>query len=261
MQAITENPILGICETCAIGKITRSSFPKGKATRASELLGIVHSDVCGPMQTPTFGGARYFVTFIDDYSRVVSIYLLRQKSKVFQAFNTFEAWATTYTGKRIKILRSDPGGEYMSNKFKEHLSERGILHQKSVTDTPQQNGVAERMNRTLVEMARCLLTQAGLENRFWGEAINTAAYLRNRAPSIALKDSTPFEIFTGNKARSLKSPSFWVHCLCAHPQKKSIQAGWESHYMHSGGVFLGPESLETDQHGNQGAYYLKGRHF
>ena len=87
----------------------------------------------------------------------------------------------------------------MSNKFKEPLSERGTVQQKSVTDSPQQNGVAERMNRTLVEMARCLLIQAGLENRFWGEAINTAAYLRNRAPSAALKNSTPFEIFTGNK--------------------------------------------------------------
>ena len=79
------------------------------------------------MQTPTFGGARYFVTFIDDYSRVVTIYLLRQKSEVFEAFKRFEAWATTYTGNRIKILRSDPGGEYMSNKFKEHLSERGTV--------------------------------------------------------------------------------------------------------------------------------------
>ena len=216
------NKDLGICETCAIGKITRSSFPKGKATRASELLGIIHSDVCGPMQTTTFGGAKYFVTFIDDCSRVVTIYLLKQKSEAFEAFKSFEAWATTYTGKRIKILRSDPGGEYMSNKFRQHLSERGILHQKSVTDTPQQNGVAERMNRTLVEMARCLLTQAGLENRFWGEAINTAAYLRNRAPSAALKSSTPFEIFTGNKPDLSKPSSFWMHCLCAYPQEKPL---------------------------------------
>ena len=189
-----------VCEVCTDGKITRKPFPAGRATRAQEVLGIVHTDVCGPMSVISIGGEQYFTLFIDDWSRATFLYLVKKKSDVLNAFKEFEAWATTFTGRKIKILRSDNGGEYTGTAFKQFCIERGIERQFTVPYTPEQNGVAERSNRTIVEMGRCLLSQAGLEKRFWGPAVRTAAYLRNRCPSAALEDGkTPFELFTGQK--------------------------------------------------------------
>ena len=189
-----------ICEVCIDSKITRKPFPLGRATRAQEALGLVHTDVCGPMSVVSIGGASYFTIFIDDWSRATFLYLLKRKSDVLDAFKQFEAWATTTMGKKLKILRSDNGGEYISGAFNSLCLEKGIQRQFTVPYTPQQNGVAERANRTLVEMGKCLLRQANLKKRFWGEAVRTAAYLRNRCPSSALEGGkTPLELFSGQK--------------------------------------------------------------
>ena len=187
------------CEACIKGKQTRSSFPKGQATRATELLEIVHSDVCGPMQTTSLGGNRYFVTFIDDKSRFTAIYFMKTKDQVLQKFKEFEAMSTNVTGKkikavtasdstakRIKNLRSDNGGEYSLKEFDDFLTSKGIAKQRSIPRTPQQNGVAERMNITIQETARSMLHAAGLSDAFWGEAVATAVILRNRSPTVAV---------------------------------------------------------------------------
>ena len=187
------------CEACVEGKQTRNSFPKGQATHATELLEIVHSDVCGPMQTTSLGGHRYFVTFIDDKSRFTAIYFVKNKDEVLQKFKEFEAMATNITGQRIKNLRSDNGGEYSSKEFNDFLTLKGISKQRSVPRTPEQNGVAERMNRTIQETARSMLHAAKLPNDFWGEAVVTAVILRNRSPTKAVKDMTPYESFYGRK--------------------------------------------------------------
>eukprot|EP00795_Rhopilema_esculentum_P014459 gene14460-biopygen4243 len=187
------------CEACVEGKQTRNSFPKGQATHATELLEIVHSDVCGPMQTTSLGGHRYFITFIDDKSRFTAIYFVKNKDEVLQKFKEFEAMATNITGQRIKNLRSDNGGEYSSKEFNDFLTLKGISKQRSVPRTPEQNGVAERMNRTIQETARSMLHAAKLTNDFWGEAVATAVILRNRSPTKAVKDMTPYESFYGIK--------------------------------------------------------------
>lgn len=190
------------CNTCNVSKTTMLPFPKEGATRASQLLGIVHSDVQGPMQTQTWGGGRYTVLFIDDKSRFVFANILAAKSQVFETYKDWELETTTELSARfgrtfsVANLRTDPGGEYMSKAFDTHLTERGTRHQLSIVNTPQQNGVAERMNRTIIEMARCLLQHAGLSHKFWGEAVMTAAYLRNRSPTSAVT-STPHELFYG----------------------------------------------------------------
>jgi hypothetical protein len=189
-----------VCESCAVSKITRRPFPKGEAVRAAQLLGVVHSDVCGPMRTPTLGGGRYFVTFIDDKSRTVFVYILTKKSEVLAKFKEFEAYVTNLTGFSIKILQSDNGGEYIGTEYKKFCAGKGIKQQMSAPNTPEQNGIAERWNRTLVEMARCMLHHSGLDYAFWGEAIMTAAYLRNRSPTAALGGKmTPWEVFTSQK--------------------------------------------------------------
>lgn len=188
------------CEGCALGKHSKRPFASGEATRASELLELIHSDVCGPMQTSSLGGCKYFVTFIDDMSRSCFVYLMKQKLEVLSKFKEFEAWATNFTGRKIKTLRSDNGGEYLSKQFDEYLASKGIQRQLRAPYTPEQNGVAERMNRTLLESARCMLKHAGLQNNLWGEALATAVYLRNRSPSRAISaTSTPYEVWTGEK--------------------------------------------------------------
>ena len=160
---------------------------------STKKLQLVHSDVCRPMSTESFGGRKYFVTFIDDYSLCCSVYFLRHKSEVLEKFKEFEVSTTNICGQRVGTLRTDNGGEYLSNEFKAYLKSKGICHELTVPYSPQQNGVAERMNRTLMESARSMIAHAGLSNRYWAEAVVTAAYMKNQMPSIAIKDQTPHE--------------------------------------------------------------------
>ncbi|KAG6613824.1 Transposon-encoded protein [Phytophthora cinnamomi] len=184
-----------LCDGCSLGKQTRVSYMKSSPNRAKQVLEVVHSDVCGPMQTSTFGGKRYFVTFIDDKSHFCVVYLMRNKSEVTAKFAEFVALAETQTGKRVKTLRSDNGGEYTSREMAKFCSDRGIVQKFTPPYTPQLNGVAERMNRTLVECARCMLEHAGLSKGYWGEAVVTATFLRNRCPTRAINhDKSPHQV-------------------------------------------------------------------
>ena len=181
------------CEACTKGKQHRCPYPKSADYRASEPFELVHIDVCGPMPVPSFGGSRYFVTFIDDYSRHTFVYFMKNKSEVLEKFKEFNSCAVNGTGKPIKILRSDNGGEYSSKEFESFLKKNGIVHQLSVPYNPAQNGVAERMNRTIMESTRSMLSHAQMPNEFWAEAVNTSVYVRNRSPTTALNGITPYE--------------------------------------------------------------------
>lgn len=149
----------------------------------------------------SLGGSRYFVTFIDDKSRRIFIYFMKTKSEVFGKFKIFKQEVERQTGKKIKILRSDNGREYINNQFDSYLQDNGILRQLTVAYTPQQNGVAERANRTLVEMARSMLIHANLPQNLWAEAVLTAVYLRNRSPTEILCDRTPYEVWYKRKPK------------------------------------------------------------
>lgn len=149
------------CEICAKCKVHVQPF-KNSTHREKEVLGLVHSDICGPMSVESLGGAKYFVTFTDDCTRHTETITLRNRSDVLEAFKHYKLKAEKQTGKQIKKLRTDNGKEYLSNAFKNFLKNEGIVHQLSVEYTPQQNGVAERKNRTLVEMARCMMLQGNL---------------------------------------------------------------------------------------------------
>ena len=187
------------CEGCMMGKQHRQSFPKDGATRASKALEIVHSDVCGPMKTMSLGGARYFLTFIDDFSRKMWVYPLKAKSECFERFKEFKALVEKEVEAEIKVFRSDNGGEYTSNQFQAYLKAQGIVHQTSAPHTPQQNGVAERANRTIVEMARSMIYGQNLGLEFWAEAVSNAVYIRNRCPTSAVHGKTPQEAWCGKK--------------------------------------------------------------
>jgi transposase InsO family protein len=200
LPALPTTNDIGVCEGCALGKSHRAAMPKHGTSRATRLLELVHSDICGPMQVDSLGGKKYFITFIDDYSRAVIVRTIAKKSEAYDSFITFKAWAENLTGHRIKSFRSDRGGEYNSNAFTKFLELHGIAHQQSPAYTPEHNGVAERANRTLMEMARSMIYAAGLDLSYWGEAVICAAYLRNRCPTNAISsDRTPYELWYGKK--------------------------------------------------------------
>lgn len=186
-----------LCEACVFGKHHRNSFPTGGSWRASKPLELVHTDLCGPMRTTTHGGNRYFLTFIDDYSRKTWIYLLKEKSATFECFKTFKAMVENESNLKLKSLRSDRGGEYIV--FADFLKENGIKHQKTVRRTPQQNGVAERKNRIIMELARSMLKAKKLPDQFWGDAVTCAVYLLNRASTKSVQGITPQEAWSGLK--------------------------------------------------------------
>ncbi|GBE88951.1 Retrovirus-related Pol polyprotein from transposon TNT 1-94 [Sparassis crispa] len=182
------------CESCIQAKITRQPVPKEReGGRAKELGDRIHSDVWGPARTETLGGKRYFTSFTDDATRWTDLYLLRVKSGTFSAYKLFEARLKTQDGKAIKALQSDRGGEYLSQAFKDHLEVQGTISRLTVHDTPQHNGLAERINRTLPEHARAMLITAELPKSLWGEALMHAMWLKNRTSTRALDGKTPYE--------------------------------------------------------------------
>ena len=182
-----------VCEECLAGKQHKITFSKSES-RATQLLELVHADVCGPMETTSLGGARYFLLFKDDYSAYRQIYFLKQKSEVPNYIKIFISMAERQTGCKIKVLRTDNGLEFVNKNVTEFLEERGILHQRSVVYTPQQNGRAERENRTLVEAARTMMS-GKLEKIFWAEVVSTASYILNRTGPSPQKSKTPYELW------------------------------------------------------------------
>ncbi|KAK8510716.1 hypothetical protein V6N12_067166 [Hibiscus sabdariffa] len=177
--------------------MTKAPF-SGKGERASDLLGLIHSDVCGPMNTQARGGYQYFITFTDDFSRYGYIYLMRHKSEALEKFKEFKNEVQNQHGKSIKALRSDRGGEYLSQDFDELLKECGIVSQLTPPGTPQWNGVSERRNRTLLDMVRSMMSHTDLPTSFWGYALETAAFTLNRVPSKSVQ-KTPHEMWTGRR--------------------------------------------------------------
>lgn len=187
---------LEVCVPCLEGKQAARPFPVREAKRTSQPLELIHSDVCGPMSVCSWGGARYLVAFTDDFTRKTYAYLMKNKSEVMSFFLTFKALVEKQTGLPIKCLRSDGGKEYCNERFSTYLKSEGIVHQVTVPYCPQQNGVSERLNRTLMEKARCMLQNSGLCQQYWGEAVMTAVYLKNRSPTSALAGRIPEEVWT-----------------------------------------------------------------
>ncbi|KAL5740548.1 hypothetical protein ACOSQ2_029728 [Xanthoceras sorbifolium] len=190
---------LDFCEHCIFGKQKRVSFSTA-IHRTKGTLDYIHSDLWGPARVPSKGGARYMLTFIDDYSRKVWVYFLKHKNDVFATFKQWKALVEKQTGRKIKRLRTDNGLEFCQGDFNEFCKNEGIVRHLTVRGTPQQNGVAERMNRTLLEKVRCMLSNSGLSKDFWAEAASTACHLVNRSPSTAIGIKTPEELWSGKPA-------------------------------------------------------------
>lgn len=206
------------CEMCILGKHARLPFPKSEI-KSSSVLELIHTDVCGPMRDRSIQSSRYFVTFIDDYSRKVVVYGICKKSMVLDVLKDYKNQAENQTGKKIKIIRSDNGTEYCNRAMQDFCRSAGIVHQTSVPYTPQQNGVAERMNRTLVEKARCMIFDAQLPTKFWAEAVVTASFIINHIP-IQNNGNTPEELWSNKKIGQQMLRVFGCKAMAYIPSEK-----------------------------------------
>ena len=153
------------CCGCKLAKFTALPFSKSISVSVAP-FDLVHSDVWGPSPVATKGGSRYYVSFIDDCTRYCWVYLMKQRSEFFAIYHMFRAFVKTQHNAVIKCFRCDLGGEYTSTKFSELLASDGTFHQTSCTDTPEQNGVAERKHRHILETARSLLLSASVPSEF-----------------------------------------------------------------------------------------------
>ena len=215
------------CSTCNLGKSKSLSFPS-HGSRAESCFDLIHSDVWGITPIITHAKYRYFVTFIDNYNKYTWIYFLRPKSEVFFVFQKFVAYVETQFSSRIKVLRSNSGGEYMSHEFHDFLQNKGIVSQRSCPYTPQQNGVAERKNRHLLDVVRTLLLESSVPSTFWVEALSTTIYLINQLPSHVLDFASPYYRLYHHHPNYLDMHTFgcvcFVHLLSHERHKLSVQS-------------------------------------
>ena len=188
---------LDTCTACQIGKHTRAHFQSSDST-TDRPLKLVHSDLLGPVNVKSLAGKSYVVTFLDDYTKYIYVGFLTTKDEALYWFKKYMAYAERLHNCKIVALQSDGGGEYLGE-FAQLCSELGITHRITSAYTPQQNGSAERLNRTLVELARSMLYAVGNDNSFlWAEAVNTAVYIRNRVVGRSTNGMTPYQAWFGH---------------------------------------------------------------
>jgi hypothetical protein len=187
------------CEPCLLGKMTRTPFTR-IVEWASDLLGIIHTNMCGPMSVATCNGYHYFVPFTDDLSRYGYIYLMKHKSETFEKFKEFQKEVENQLDRKIKHRHSDRGGEYLSFEFEAYLKACGIVPQRMLARMPQHNDVSEGCNRTLLDSVRSMMSLSDLSISFWGYALETTAFILNRASSKSM-ETTTYELWHGNKPK------------------------------------------------------------
>lgn len=200
-----------IVNVVAQAKITKSSFKP--VFKSMHLLELIHTDFCDNKYYLTRGGKCYFVTFIDDFSKYTYVYLLRTKDDTFGKFKIFEEEIENKTGKKIKRIRSDRGGEFLTSEFVSFCEQHGIIREFSAPNSPPQNGVPERKNRTLLEMVSAMLLHSKLPNNLWGEALYMACYINNRILHKG-QDKTPYEFLNNRKPNIWLFQSLGLYCLC-----------------------------------------------
>lgn len=188
---------LETCQVCLEAKQTRLPFNSVRH-QAKRVLEILHTDICGPIEPTTWNEKRYILTILDDYTHYCRTYLLKNKSEASEYIKEFIQEVEAYHNIRVSKIRSDNGGEYTSTSFKQWCKSKGIILDFTIPYSPQLNGKAERLNRTLLEKARSLIFDKNINKEMWGEAIFVATYLLNRSPTEAV-EKTPTECWTGTK--------------------------------------------------------------
>lgn len=186
------------CIGCLMSKQTRKPFPGQTQSQSKWILELVHGDLCGPITPATKSDNRYFLLLVDDFSKIMWVYMLKTKDEALGALKKFRVLVEKECAEneKLKIFRTDRGGGFLSHDFSSYCEEIGIIRHLTVPYSPQQNGVVERRNRTVVALARSFLKEKQLPSEFWGEAVRHSVYILNSFPTRALSGKTP----TGRKS-------------------------------------------------------------
>ena len=222
------------CKACIQSKLTVKPFAKKKLNPAKQILHRIHSDVCGPLPL-SIGKSKYFVTFIDEYSRKAWVFPMKKKSHVTKLFMDWCRRQQRQTGEVVHFLFTDNGGEYMNGELKEFCNQEGIEHDSSIPYNKQSNGLAERFNRTIVEKAHSMLIHAMLPNKFWAEAVVYATKIYNVVPHSFHKDVPSLRYNSDTLIDYAKFRIFGTECYfhVAKPKRKKLDAKGKP------GIFVG----------------------
>jgi hypothetical protein len=233
---------LHTCEPCIMAKHPRKPYPPSTTPRAKNVLDLIHSDLCSPFPVATPHGKLHFILFLDDHSNLLNLQLLASKDQALEAWEIIRKRWENHASRRVKVFRSDNGGEFISAAFTQALVSAGIMRQLSAPYTHQQNGKAERAIRTVEGRLFAMLEAAGLPATLWGEAALTACYLWNRTESTTLPPGvTPYEIVNGRKPNLSHLRIFGARCFARIPSELQTKLG--PHSRHA--IFLGyPEGTK-----------------
>ena len=217
---------MGACDSCEYAKASRKPIGKERDPPHREELGDeVHTDLWGPSPVQTPGHSSYYASFTDDHTRYTTLYLQKTKAETFASYKSYEAWLATQFNAKIKHLRSDCGGEYLSNEFSQHLKSKGMEHRITVHDMPEHNGMAERLNRMLIERVHAMLHASGLPKNLWGEAVMHVTWLKNCSSTCHLGTKTPYEALYQKKP-NLSNIPVWGCRVKVHDNNGSKLDVW-----------------------------------
>ena len=235
LQSISTGIKIGTPPRCSLNADCVNCLRSGQHRQLSHMpskkstwkLQLVYSDICGPMRVPAIvTGCRYFITFIDDYTRCIWVYTVEKRDQLYQTWMHFLAYTENESGERVGLIRSDNRGEYTSKKFEDICYNRGIQMQTTQPYSPGMNGVAEHTNCTIVEDTSAMLWGAKLGIRFWAEAVKTIIYIKNRRPHSG-RDLTPYEMWSGIRPNLAHLKIFGCRYYALIPGERHSK--WESH--------------------------------
>lgn len=211
--SVSTTHVVPTLTACVHGKTSRAPFPKQGGYRFTRSIYRVNTEVCGKMPVESIWGSRYFVTFIDDYYRYCWVYLIHFKQDVCKTFVKRLSMMEKQTGKSLKQLQSDNGGEYLSEEMKEYLTKRVIVHLLTTPGNTYQNGVAKRLNRTLIELVRAMMHHKDVTKTFWAESLSVSVHVRDRVTVRGLSFSTtPYQLMYSSKPYVIHLREFGCRC-------------------------------------------------
>ena len=219
----------GICKACLKDKQIQASILKTSTIQNPSILHRVYSDLVGPIEPQGRGGERYFMTFFDGHSHYLKVVLLKSKNKTEEQLKLLIKHAEVETGCCVNFFRSDGGGEYSLDSLKKYFKLYGIHHEFTNLDTPQENGSAEWVNCTVLNMAHSMIKELELPESFWLHTVNYTTYILNRVPTCAIeKDITPYQAYTGNKSSVAHLQVFGCTVYALIPKSKRSKFGSKS---------------------------------
>ena len=186
------------CANCIQSKMSNIPFENNR-TKTKQILELIHTDLNGPHSTTGYGGEKYFLTFIDDYSKCTRIFCIKNKSETASCFIEFVNLIENKFNKRIKKVQCDNGKEYLNREIYDFVKSKGIELLTCPPYVHELNGVAERYNRSAMDIGRCLMREVKIDRRYWPEIMKSVAYLKNRTIANTSENKTPYEIFFGIK--------------------------------------------------------------